>query len=38
MLFMVEKGTRGGIYQAIHRFAKGNNKYVKNYDKNVESS
>ena len=38
MLFMVEKGTRGGIYQAIHRYAKANNKYVKNYDKNIELS
>ena len=34
----VEKGTRGGIYQAIHRYAKANNKYMKNYDKNNESS
>ena len=38
MLLMVEKGTRGGICQAIHRYAKANNKYMKNYDKNVESS
>ena len=33
MLLMVEKGTRGGICQAIHRYAKANNKYIKNYDK-----
>ena len=26
MLLMVEKGTRGGICQAIHRQAKANNK------------
>ena len=38
MLLIVEKGTRGGICQAIHRYAKANNKYMKNYDKNIESS
>ena len=38
MLLMVEKGTRGGICQTIHRYAKANNKYMKNYDKNIESS
>ena len=38
MLLMVEKGTRGGICQATHRYAKANNKYMKNYDKNIESS
>ena len=38
MLLMVEKGTRGAIYQAIHRYAKANNKCIKNYDKNNESS
>ena len=30
MLLMVEKGIRGGIYHAIYRYAKANNKYVKN--------
>ena len=38
MLLMVEKGIRGGIYHAIHRYSKANNKYMKNYDKNKESS
>ena len=37
MLVMVEKGIRGGICYAIHRYAKNNNKYMKNYDKNKES-
>ena len=37
MLLMVEKGTRGGICQAIHRYAKANNKYMKSYDKNTAS-
>ena len=35
---MVEKGIRGGICHAIHRYAKANNKYMKDYDKNKESS
>ena len=38
MLLMVKKGTRGGICQAIHRQAKANNKYMKNYNKDVMSS
>ena len=29
MLLMVEKGIRGGICHAIHRYAKANNKYMK---------
>ena len=37
MLLMVEKGTRGGICQAIHRYVRANNIYMKNYDKNNES-
>ena len=35
---MVEKGIRGGICNAIHRYSKANNKHVKDYDKNKESS
>ena len=35
---MVEEGIRGGIYHSIHRHAKANNKYMKNYDENEESS
>ena len=38
MLLMVEKETRGGRCQAIHRYAKANNKYMSNYDKNITSS
>ena len=33
MLFMVEKGMRGGICHAIHWYLKANNKYIKDYDK-----
>ena len=38
MLLMVKKGTRGGICQAIHGYAKANSKYMKNYSKDVMSS
>ena len=29
---MVKKGTRGGLCHAIYRYAKANNKYMKDYD------
>ena len=35
---MVEKGIRGGICHSIHRYANVNNKYMKNYNNNEESS
>ena len=38
MLLMAEKGIRDGICHAIHRYAKANNKHMKDYDKNKESS
>ena len=39
MLLMVERGIRGGITQAIHKYASANNKYMGNqYDLSKESS
>ena len=38
MLLMVEKGIRGGIYESLYQYIKANNKYMKDYDKNKESS
>ena len=38
MLLIVEEGIREGICHSIHRYAKANNKYMNNYDKNKESS
>ena len=38
MLLMVEKGRTGGICQTTQRYAKANNKYIKNYDKSIDSS
>ena len=37
MLLMVEEGIRGGICHSIHRYAKANSKYMKNYNNNEES-
>ena len=37
MLLMAEKGIRGRIWDTIHRYAKANNKYMNNYDKNISS-
>ena len=37
ILLMVEKGIRGGIFHAIQRYAKANNKYMKDYNQNKES-
>ena len=38
MLLMAEKNIRGRISHFIYRYAKSNNKYMKDYDKNKESS
>ena len=35
---MIEEGIRGGICHSIHRHARANNKYMKNYDENKEST
>ena len=35
MLLIVEKRTRGGICQAIHRYSKANNIYMKNIYKDI---
>ena len=35
-LLIVEREIRGGICHAIHRYAKANNNYMKDYDKNKE--
>ena len=34
MLLIVEKDIRGGICHSIYRYAKANNKYMKDYDNN----
>ena len=38
MLLMVEEGIRGGLCQAIHHYETANNKYMKNFNKDIISS
>ena len=38
MVLLVEEGIRGGICHAMQRYAKANNKYMKDYDKKKKSS
>ena len=38
MLLMVGKNIRGGICHVIHQYAKANEKYMKDYDKNEKPS
>ena len=33
---MVEEGIRGGMCHTVHRYAKANNKCMKNYDEKEE--
>ena len=38
MLLMIKAGIRGGMCQEVHKYAKANNKHMKNYNKSIESS
>ena len=38
MLLKIEAGIRGGMCQSVHRYARANNKHMKSYYKNIESS
>ena len=38
MLYMFERGIRGGIAQVVYRYAKANNKYMGNPDEKEDSS
>ena len=38
MLLMIEEGIRGRMCQSTHSYAKANNKYLRNYDKNIDLS
>ena len=38
MILMIEDGIRGGICHAIQRYAKANNKYMNDCNKNKEPS
>ena len=33
---MVEKGNKSKMCHATYRYAKANNKYIKDFDKNIE--
>ena len=37
VLMIVEKGIRGGMCNSVYRYAKANNKCMKNYNKSIES-
>ena len=38
MLSITGKGIRGGICHSIYRYAKANDKYMKDYGKSIELS
>ena len=38
MLLMFKRGIRGGITQAVHRYASANNPYMEKYDKDKETN
>ena len=38
MLLMIEKGIKGGTCHSVYQYPKSNNKYMKDYDKNKQSS
>ena len=38
VLLMIEEGIRGGLCHAVHRYAKANNRYMKDYNESKESS
>ena len=38
MFLIVDKGIRGGLCHSSNRYAKANNKYMKDYDENKEPS
>ena len=38
ILLMDANGISSGICQTTHRYVKANNKYMNNYDKNIEWS
>ena len=38
MVLMIEEGNREGICQVSHRYSKANNKYMKDFDENKEST
>ena len=38
MLLQFEKGIRVGIATAVHKYAKTNNKYMKNYDCTMQNT
>ena len=36
-LLVTDSEIRGGICQSVHRYTKANDKYMKNYNKSIES-